>query len=116
MSRRGLRGAAVAAALGVVVGISTAAAGASATVRMNDGSGTYQNFFQPRTLRVQKGTRVVWRNRGSRPHTTTSNGGLWDSETLQPGQSYARKFRKVGTFRFHCEIHDGMTGKIVVMA
>jgi plastocyanin len=115
MSRRGLRGAAVAAAVGLVVGISSAAAGAT-TVRMVDGSGSDENFYRPRTVRVQKGTRVVWRNNGSRPHTTTSNGGLWDSGTLQPGQKYARKFRKVGTFRFHCEIHDGMTGKIVVKA
>jgi plastocyanin len=116
MSRRGLRGAAAAAALGLVMGISSVATGAAATVRMSDGPGTDQNYYRPQTVRVQKGTRVVWRNNGSRPHTTTSNGGLWDSGTLQPGQKYARKFRKVGTFRFHCEIHDGMTGKIVVKA
>lgn len=114
MPRPWLRGAV--AAIGVVVTMSGVAWGASATVRMKDGSGTSDNFFRPRTLRVEKGTRVVWRNSGARPHTTTSNSGLWDSGTLQPGDSFARKFRRTGTFRFHCEIHGGMAGKIVVVA
>jgi plastocyanin len=115
MARRGLRAAAATAAVGLVVGISSAASGAT-TVRMVDGSGSDDNFYRPRTLRVDKGTRVMWRNNGSRPHTTTSNRGLWNSGTLEPGETFARRFRKVGTFRFHCEIHDGMTGKIVVRA
>jgi plastocyanin len=115
MARRWFRGAAAAAAIGLVVGGSTVAWGAS-TVRMKDGAASSENFFRPRTLRVERGTRVVWRNSGARPHTTTSNSGLWDSETLQPGESFRRRFRKAGTFRYHCEIHSGMTGKIVVRA
>lgn len=115
MARRWLRAGVAAAAVGLVVGVSTVASGA-ATVRMRDGSGADENFFRPRTLRVDRGERVVWRNRGTRPHTTTSNTGRWDSGTLQPSQSFARRFRKTGTFRYHCEIHDGMTGKIVVEA
>ncbi len=114
MSGRWLRGAA-ALAIGVVLSGSTVASGA-ATVRMKDGAGADDNFFRPRRLVVDKGTRVVWRNSGARPHTTTSNRGLWDSGTLQPGETFPRRFRKVGTFRYHCEIHDGMTGKIVVVA
>jgi plastocyanin len=108
MTRRLLRGAAV-VAVGVVLSTSTMASGAS-TVRMKD------NFFRPGTLRVQKGTRVVWRNAGTRPHTTTSNSGAWNSGTLQPGETFKRRFRKAGRFRYHCEIHAGMTGKIVVVA
>jgi plastocyanin len=113
MSRRW--GAVAATAVALVVGISGVASGAS-KVRMRDGASASANFFRPGTMRVNKGTRVVWRNAGARPHTTTSNSGAWDSGTLQPGDTFGRKFRKTGTFRYHCEIHSGMTGKIVVVA
>ena len=103
------RVAAAAIAVGLAVAGSGIASGAT-TVRMKD------NFFRAKTLRVNKGTRVVWVNRGSNPHTTTANNGAWDSDTLNPGQRFARRFRKVGTFRYHCDIHDGMTGKVVVTA
>ena len=103
------RVAAAAIAVGLAVMGGGVASGAT-TVRMKD------NFFRSRRVQVEKGTRVKWVNRGSNPHTTTANSGKWDSGTLNPGQSFARRFRKVGTFRYHCEIHDGMTGKIVVVA
>jgi plastocyanin len=108
MTRRWMRGVAV-VAVAMVLGTSTVASGA-ATVRMKD------NFFRPGTMRVQKGTRVVWRNAGANPHTTTSNSGKWNSGTLQPGETFKRRFRKVGRFRYHCQIHAGMTGRIVVVA
>jgi plastocyanin len=100
-------------AVGLVLGSSTVA-GAATRVRMRDSA--EDNFFRPRRVVVQKGTRVVWVNAGARPHTTTSNQGLWDSSTVQPGGSFGRRFRRAGVFRYHCEIHDGMTGKIVVVA
>lgn len=75
------------------------------------------NFFAPRRLVVEKGSRVRWANRGANPHTTTSVTGLWDSGTLSPGHRFRRRFGKVGKFRYRCEIHpDEMRGKIVVVA
>lgn len=79
-------------------------------IRMRD------NVFRPRSVTIQRGTRVRWVNRGSNPHTTTSDTGLWDSGILSPGDSFARRFRRAGTFRYHCEIHVGMTARIVVTA
>ncbi len=73
------------------------------------------NAFQPGRLRVQKGTRVKWTHKGSNPHTVTSDAGLFDA-SLNPGETFARKFRKKGRFPYHCEIHDGMTGVIRVVA
>jgi plastocyanin len=111
--KRRLAAAVIAVGLAVVsVGIASGAT----IVRMKDGAGSGDNFFRPRITRVDKGTRVKWVNRGSRPHTTTHNSGKWDSGTLNPGESFTRRFRKVGTFRYHCQIHAGMTGKIVVVA
>jgi len=77
-------------------------------VRMVDG-----NAFRPRRITISRGDRVRWINRDDVTHTTTSNGGLWN-ETLQPGDRFSRRFRRAGTFGYHCEIHVGMTGTIVV--
>jgi plastocyanin len=70
--------------------------------------------FKPASLTVAKGTKVKWVNRGSTAHTSTSNTSLWDSGAIAPGASFARVFRRAGTFKFHCSIHPGMKGKIVV--
>jgi plastocyanin len=71
--------------------------------------------FKPKAITVAKGTRLKWKNRGSVNHTTTSNkGGLWDSGTLAPGETFSRVFKKAGTFKYHCSIHSSMVGKIVV--
>lgn len=70
--------------------------------------------FAPATITVRMGQTVVWRNNGSASHTTTSDAGLWDSETLNPGQTFPRTFATAGTFTYHCEIHPSMRGSIVV--
>ena len=90
---------------------SAATAGASAAARVS----VVDNAFQPRALRVQKGTRVKWTHKGNNPHTVTSNAGLFD-ESLSPGETFARRFSKKGRYPYHCEIHDGMTGVIRVVA
>lgn len=90
----------------------TPVGGAIATVRIR----MRDNVFRPRSVTIPRGTRVRWVNRGSNPHTTTSDRGLWDSGILEPGESFARRFRRAGTFRYHCEIHVGMTARIVVTA
>ncbi|MGZ8636592.1 MAG: cupredoxin domain-containing protein [Actinomycetota bacterium] len=71
------------------------------------------NRFQPGRITVSRGTRVTFVNAGSLAHTTTSESGLWD-ERLSPGDSFARRFRRAGTFRFSCTIHPEMRGTIRV--
>ena len=78
-----------------------------ARVRIRD------NVFRPGTLTIDRGTVVRWVNRGDRTHTTTSDTGLWD-RTLSPGETFRRRFRRLGTFAYHCEIHSGMTATINV--
>ncbi|HJS27014.1 MAG TPA: cupredoxin domain-containing protein [Actinomycetota bacterium] len=73
------------------------------------------NRFRPRNLTVDRGTRVRWVNRGSNPHTSTSNTGIWDSGTLSSGDRFSRRFGRRGTFRYHCEIHSTMTATITVV-
>ena len=72
------------------------------------------NRFEPAALNVQVGATVQWVNNGQHPHTVTSNDGKWDSGNLQPGATYSVTFTTPGTYRYHCNLHKGMEGTIVV--
>ena len=65
------------------------------------------------TLEVAKGTKVVFSNSSATAHTATDK-GAFDSGRIKPGRSFAVRFKQKGTFRYHCEIHPFMHGKIVV--
>jgi len=72
------------------------------------------NFaFKPATLKVTPGTRVVFANTSSATHTATRTNGF-DTGSIKPGKSAGVRFQREGTFRYHCEIHASMRGKIVV--
>ena len=70
--------------------------------------------YKPSPLTVGIGTTVRWTNDDSIPHTSTSNTGLWSSGTLSAGDHFDFMFQTAGTFTYHCTIHPGMTGSVVV--
>ena len=72
--------------------------------------------FNPPNITVAPGTTVTWVNNDQAPHTTTATNpaGVFDSGTLQPGQSYSFTFNKPGTYAYHCAIHPYMTGAVTV--
>ena len=73
-----------------------------------------KNFaFNPSTLEIAKGTTVTWTNEDSASHTVT-NEGVFDSRTLNNGQTFSYKFEDSGEFDYVCSIHPSMKGKIVV--
>jgi len=39
---------------------------------------------------------------------------MWDSETLQPGESFSFTFDTPGTFPYFCHIHPFMMGSVTV--
>lgn len=71
-------------------------------------------FFDPAEITIDSGTTVMWVNEGSHPHTVTSDDGQFDSETLNPGDSFMVTFSGQGTLTYHCEIHPFMTGSVTV--
>jgi plastocyanin len=77
-----------------------------------------QNFaYSPSPATVKVGSTVVFTNEDSVEHTATSDSeGVFDSGTLNKGQSVAVKLNKVGTFTFHCAFHPFMHGSIKVVA
>jgi len=73
-----------------------------------------ENFaFSPRTLRIRRGTRVVFANRDRTAHTATRRGSF-DTGTIPSGRKAAVRFKRRGTFKYICTIHPDMHGKIVV--
>lgn len=69
--------------------------------------------FKPGKLTVPAGTTVEFENQGTVAHTATRKGGF-DSKRIPPGSSYSVRFKRAGTYAFHCKIHPEMRGKIVV--
>ncbi len=74
------------------------------------------NFaFKPANLTISAGMRVKWINKTTTTtHTSTSDTGVWDSGNIPPGGKFAKTFKRVGTFDYHCSIHPFMTGSIKV--
>jgi plastocyanin len=87
-------------------------------------------FFSPSTITVHPGTRVTWTNTHLNssgvavPHDVTTDAGSrvgFASPTLTapsaagPGNpSFTVKLTKKGTYAYHCSIHPGMKGTVVV--
>jgi plastocyanin len=69
--------------------------------------------FHPRTLRVKRGTKVVFANRDSTAHTATRRGSF-DTGHISPGRSVVVRLRRRGVYAYYCTIHPFMHGKIVV--
>jgi len=70
--------------------------------------------FVPDDLDISAGSTVTWMNTDATSHTSTSDGALWASGTLGPGRQFSFTFQTAGTFPYHCTIHPGMVGRIVV--
>jgi plastocyanin len=77
-----------------------------------------RNFtFSPAQVHVAVGQKVTWVNceaPGADSHTSTSDARKWASPVLASGAAFSTDFTSAGTFSYHCEIHPGMTGSVVV--
>jgi len=70
--------------------------------------------FIPSDLTVVAGTTVTWMNTDSVAHTSTSDANGWNSGIVSPGGQFSFAFPTAGTFSYHCAIHPGMVGTVVV--
>jgi plastocyanin len=68
--------------------------------------------FKPASVKVERGSRVSFANSSDVTHTAT--GADFDTKRIAPGKSAAIRFKKAGTFAYHCKIHSFMKGKVVV--
>ena len=70
--------------------------------------------FNPATIKIAKGTTVIWAQKDSVQHTVTSDDGVFDSPLLSKGETYSHTFNEAGTFEYHCTPHSSMKGKVIV--
>ena len=70
--------------------------------------------FVPNPLTVSSGAAVTWSNTDSTTHDMVSDTGMWDSGRIAPGGSFSFAFPSKGSFPYHCSIHTGMVGTVVV--
>jgi plastocyanin len=74
-----------------------------------------ENFkFSPARVTVSPGTKVVWTNKDSDPHTATTDKRGFGSPALDTGKSYTHVLSKAGTYAYHCQIHPQMHGTVIV--
>jgi Icc protein len=99
---------AAAAALPAASGAPAANSGSSAAVGID-------NFaFSPKQLTVKQNTMAEWTNQDDSPHTVTADNGAFSSPVLDTRQTFRFTFAQTGRFPYHCKLHPGMTGVIVV--
>ena len=76
-----------------------------------------KNFrFSPAKITIKRGTRVVWINKDTAPHTATATNKprSFDSGRLDQGERFSHTFRRAGKKPYYCEIHPDMRGRIIV--
>lgn len=91
---------------------------ARATVRAGDEEWT------PAVQRIERGDYIVWKNPTQQTHNIVAYGSNWSLDRfLYAGDSFTKRFRSTGTFKYLCSIHgtrqdgvcDGMCGVIRVV-
>jgi plastocyanin len=87
----------------------------SLSVSIPAGAATLEDrAYTPDEIDVAAGATVTWTNTDSVAHTSTSNGSGWNSGNIAPGGQFSFAFQTTGTFQYHCAIHPGMVGTVVV--
>jgi plastocyanin len=71
--------------------------------------------FSPSPTTVTVGQTVAWKNSGGTTHTSTADGGAWNTGNITNGSTSAPiMMNTAGTFPYHCNIHPSMTGSLTV--
>ena len=75
---------------------------------------TIENLrFEPQTLTVKRGDRVVWANKDLVPHTATVAKGF-DSHSIAANTSWSYTARTPGRYDYRCTFHPMMKATLVV--
>lgn len=70
--------------------------------------------YDPLRIEVAPGTTVTWTNSDSAVHTVTDVDNGFDSELINPGESWSYTFESEGEYNYYCTIHPWMKGAVEV--
>ncbi len=85
-----------------------AAGGQTVQVIMTDRS------YQPKEVTIKVGDTVTWVNQDNPQHDVVADNGEFKSGLFTNGNTFSFTFTKAGTYPYHCSIHAGMTGTVIV--
>jgi len=120
---------AAAAALGVMLGASTVAAGPPSRPVGTAGAGLtaaaatpataphieiMKHRFSLPTVTAPVGATVTWVNHDDDAHTVVSTTALFRSPGLDTDDSYSYRFTAPGTYQYFCTLHPLMVGTVIV--
>lgn len=71
--------------------------------------------FEPSTVTIQTGGKVIWKNDGAQPHTATADNGSFDTGAVEPGKLKSESLKVAGTVTYSCTIHPQMKGTVEVV-
>jgi plastocyanin len=89
-------------------GAATSAAGNAVQVMMTNRS------YQPQQVTVKVGDTVTWVNQDAPKHDVVADNGEFKRDLFDKGGTFSLTFTKAGTYPYHCSIHPGMVGAVVV--
>ena len=104
----------------VAAGLISPAIGGGAERSATKSVSVRDDLFSPRAVSVSRGDKVAWRWKGSNAHNVTfrsvPSGASKPRSATKTSGRFARTFRKRGTYRYVCTIHQdlGMRGTVKV--
>lgn len=75
---------------------------------------TIQNSTFSSPVTVKAGTKVTWMNNDTMDHTVVADDGSFDLGVVTTSQSKSYTFTTPGTYAYHCNLHPGMSGTVIV--
>lgn len=73
-----------------------------------------QDFeFDPAEPVVPVGVSIVWTNVGEKRHSITADDGSFDSDLLDPGQTFTLAFNEPGEYAYYCILHGDVGGQFM---
>ena len=70
--------------------------------------------YMPSAIQVSPGTTVTWTNNDYVVHTVTDTAGTFDSDLIQPQNTWKHTFDSKGTYNYFCTLHPWMKGEVIV--
>ena len=59
---------------------------------------------------------MVWKNQAGETHTSTADGGAWNTGNIPNGATSSPiTVGALGSYGYHCEIHPSMVGTLTIV-
>jgi plastocyanin len=70
--------------------------------------------YDPKEVTVNVGDTITWVNEDAPQHDVVADNGEFKSELFDSGGTFSFTFAEAGTYPYHCSIHPGMVGTVIV--